>query len=92
MISYFNITINISIITDPSFNRFLKISIIFLSHHKFFVKMFFIHFTAVLGLFDDTINKIVNSISPEYDLTGLLNLFQQIVIYSHNCKQYVFDI
>ena len=41
MISYFNITINIIIIANPTFSRVLKIFIIFSGHHKFFVKMFF---------------------------------------------------
>ena len=38
MISYFNIIINIIIITNPKFSRVQKIFIIFFSHHKFFVK------------------------------------------------------
>ena len=46
MILYFNIIINIIIITDPTFSRVLKILIVFLSHHKFFVKMFFYLLTA----------------------------------------------
>ena len=64
MISYFNITINISIITDLIFSRVLKIFIIFFSHHKFFVKMCFYHFTTILTFFDHNTNKTVNCILP----------------------------
>ena len=62
MISYFNININISIITDPTFSRVLKIFIIFFSHHKFSVKMFFHHITGIFTFFNHAANKIVNSI------------------------------
>ena len=60
MISSFNITINIIVITDPTFSRSF-------SNHKFFVKRFFHDFTTVPAFFDHTINKIVNIISPRYD-------------------------
>ena len=60
MMSYFNITINISIITNLAFSRVLKIFIILFSHCKFFVKILFHHFTTVLAFFNHAINKIVN--------------------------------
>ena len=62
MICYFNITITISIIAEPTFSRVLKIFIIHFCCHKFFVKMFFHDFNRVLALFDHTINKTGNSI------------------------------
>ena len=62
MIFYFNITINVIIITDPTFSRVLKIFIIFFGHRKFFVKMFFHHITAIFTFFNYTANKIVTSI------------------------------
>ena len=41
MIFYFNIAIDVIIITDPTFSRTLKILINLFSHHNFFVKIFF---------------------------------------------------
>ena len=43
-------------------SKVFKIFIIFYSHHKFFVKMFFHNVSTVFAFFDHTINKIVNSI------------------------------
>ena len=70
MISYFNISINISVTTNPTFRRVLKMFIVFFSRHKFFVKIFFHHFTTVhhmtslhftsLNFFDYIISKNVN--------------------------------
>ena len=61
MIFYSNITININI-TNPTFNRVLKIFIMFFSYHKLIVKMFFHHISTRFAFFDHTINKTVNSI------------------------------
>ena len=62
MMSYFNITINMTIITDPAFSRVLKIFNIFFNHHTFFVKMFLsLHYNTIYFL-DHTINKVVNNI------------------------------
>ena len=41
-ISCCNITLNINIITNPTFSRVLKIFIIFFSHYKFLVNFLFI--------------------------------------------------
>ena len=62
MISYFNIIINISIITNLTFSRVLKIYNIFFSHHKFFFKMFFHRITVIFTFLNRIINKIVNYI------------------------------
>ena len=62
VISYFNITINIIIITDPTFIRVLKILMIFFSHHKFFAKRFFHPITTIFTFLDRTANKILSSI------------------------------
>ena len=56
------LNINIIFITDPAFSWNLKIFIIFFSHHKFFVKMFFHRITTIFTFFNHTANKIVNSI------------------------------
>ena len=61
-ISYFNITLSIKIIQNPTFSRFFKIYIIFYNHHKFFVKVSFLNIGTVFTFFDRTINKIINSI------------------------------
>ena len=61
MISYFNISINISIITNPTFPKVLKIYKIFCSHYKFLVKIFFHHITTAFAVSNNTINKIVKS-------------------------------
>ena len=42
MISYFNISRNVIIVTNPTFSRALKVFIVFFSHHKFLIKIFFI--------------------------------------------------
>ena len=76
MISYFNIIINIIIITDPTF-----------SHHKFFVKMFFDHITTTFTFFNHTANKTVKSIFAK-----VLNFSSTHIIYNHNYKKHVFDI
>ena len=59
MMSYFNITTSINIITDATFCRVLEIFIISFSHHKFFVKMFLI--TSLQCL----ISSIILSIKSE---------------------------
>ena len=66
MISYFNIDINILIITNPAFNSIvLKILIILTSFHSLQVSLnFFYHTTIVLAFLNDTINKILSSIFP----------------------------
>ena len=61
IISYFNITFIINIITNLTFSRAFKIFIIFFSHHKFFVKIIFHNISITLTLFDHIINKITNS-------------------------------
>ena len=72
MISYFNTSINIIIITDPTFSRILTTFIVFFSHRKFFAKMFFHHFITMFTFFNHAINEIASF--PKYDLKGLLNL------------------
>ena len=63
MIFYCNITINIVIITGPTFSGVLKILIIIFSYYKFYVKMFFHHITTIFTFFNRTANKhVVNSI------------------------------
>ena len=88
MISYFNTTVNIIILTDQTFNRVLEIFIILFGHYKFFIKFYF-YFTTVLIFFDHIINKIVNSILT-YVWLKRLTYHRHILIWSHNCKQYVF--
>ena len=62
LISYFNIIINIFIVTGPTFSRVFKILIVFFGHDEFFVKMFFYRVTAIFTFFNHTINNIVNCI------------------------------
>ena len=90
MISYFNIIINIIIITNPKFSRLLKIFIVFSSHHNFFVKIVFHHVTVIFTFFDYTINKILNCIFSLVCIKRLTKGYyhQHILIYGHNCKQY----
>ena len=76
---YFNIILNIIIATDPTFRKVLKIFIIFFSHHKFFVKIFFYHVTAIFTLFDHIINKIVNCIFTYVSLKRLTKLIINIL-------------
>ena len=56
--SYFNITLNVSIITDLIFSKVLKIFSVFFNHHKIFLH----HITTLFTFFSDTANKLVNSI------------------------------
>ena len=64
MMSYFNTTTSINIITDATFSRVLEIIIISFSHHKFFVKMFLI--TSLQCL----ISSIILSIKSETAFTA----------------------
>ena len=48
MIFYFNIAIDVIIITDPTFSRTLKILITLFSHHNFFVKIFFFNVSGTM--------------------------------------------
>ena len=83
MIYYFNIKLNKSIITNPTFCRVLKIFIIFFSHNKFFIKMLFYHAT-IFTFFNRISNKRMNNICwIDY---------QHILIYNHNWNQNYFDI
>ena len=61
IISYFNFVFNI-VITNPTFSRVLKILIIFFSHYKFFVKIFFHNISTTITFFNHIIIKIANSI------------------------------
>ena len=80
MISYLNIIINIIIIPNSRFSRYLKILIAFFSHYKFFVKMLFHHATAVFTFFDYIINKIADYIFSQVCLKILAKL---IIITNH---------
>ena len=71
MISYFNIIIDINIITNPSFSV-LKILIVILSYHRFIAKVLFLHTIELFTFFDHINNK--NASLPIYVLKDLLNL------------------
>ena len=62
MITYFHISMNMIIATDPTFSKILKIFLVFFSHHKLFVKMFLHHVTAIFTFCDHIIIKIVQCI------------------------------
>ena len=72
-IYYFNIIIiNIKIITDLTFSRLFKIFTISFSHHKFFVKIFFITSLQYLLFFIILLIKFQTTSSPKCDLTGVV--------------------
>ena len=65
--SYFNITINIIIVTDLIFGRIFEIFIVFFSYYKFFVKVFFITspqylFSSITLLCFKKLTKLISNI------------------------------
>ena len=68
--SYFNITLNVSIVTNLTFSRVLKIFSVFFNH----LKMFLHHITTVFTFFNDSANKLVNSIFIKVRFKRLTNL------------------
>ena len=65
--SYFNITINIIIVTDLIFGRIFEIFIVFFSYYKFFVKVFFITspqylFSSIILLCFKRLTKLISNI------------------------------
>ena len=65
--SYFNITINIIIVTDLIFGRIFEIFIVFFSYYKFFVKVFFIIspqylFSSITLLCFKKLTKLISNI------------------------------
>ena len=71
MISYFDVTLNINFLANPALIRVFKIFIVLFSYHKFFVKMFFHHFTTALAFRNRVINKVTNSIFTQVWLKRL---------------------
>ena len=66
-IFYFNITINIIIVTDLIFGRIFEIFIVFFSYYKFFVKVFFITssqylFSSIILLCFKRLTKLISNI------------------------------
>ena len=66
-IFYFNITINIIIVTDLIFGRIFEIFIAFFSYYKFFVKVFFITssqylFSSIILLCFKRLTKLISNI------------------------------
>ena len=66
-IFYFNITINIIIVTDLIFGRIFEIFIVFFSYYKFFVKVFFITspqylFSSITLLCFKKLTKLISNI------------------------------
>ena len=62
MITYFDIIINIIIVTNRNLVKFVKYSLPSLVITSSLLKRFSYHFTAILTFFDHTINEIVNTI------------------------------
>ena len=79
IISYFNIILNIIIITNPTFSRALKIFIAFFSHRK--LKYVLYHVTAIFTFFDHTTNKIVNNIFAQVCFKKLTKLIINIYLF-----------
>ena len=74
VISYLNIMVHIFIVRDLTFSRVLKVFIVFLSHHKLFVKMPYHHVAGIFTFFDHINNKILNCIFVQVCLTRLTKL------------------
>ena len=95
MISYFNININIITVIDPTFRRGFKIviSLSSLVITSSLFKYFFIASLRYLLSFIILLINLLTALLPKYDLKGFLSTYHQdILIYSHNFKQYIFDI
>ena len=80
MISYFNIVINIIIVLYSTFSRVFKILIIFFSRHKFFVKIFRRHISAIFTFFDHTIKDALSGLRPLYAAKNPLKTMKMLSV------------
>ena len=80
MISFFNIVINIIIVLYPTFSRVFKVFIIFFSRHKFFVKFFRRHISAIFTFFDHNVKDALSDLRPLYAAKSPLKTMKMLSI------------